>query len=167
MGTRREMFVIVIRWTYQLFFVSGDFFSFLIIFTNSGYRKSAEKENNHDFWYSEIEWLTDFCCDTRIFGKQTTTFKFLRVGTLKYRINFENTFNKLLAGENILDSLTVVRYMIFNLSLLTLAWCWRIRFLYSLDGKYIVFVSMHKSELKNFWIFFSDFWAERKRDYGA
>jgi hypothetical protein len=124
MGTRREMFVIVIRWTYQLFFfVSGDFLSFLIIFTNSGYRKSAEKENNHDFWYSEIEWLTDFLWHT-YFWKANYDIQILRVRTLKYRINFKNTFNKLLAGENILDSLTVVRYMIFNLSLLTLAWRW-------------------------------------------
>lgn len=53
---------------------------------------------------------TDFlCCDTRFFGcfflgKQTTTFKFFESWNTKISNN-KNTFNKLLAGENILDSL--------------------------------------------------------------
>lgn len=105
MGTRRKMFVIVIRWpTNYVWGFLFDFYSFLIIFTNSSYRKSAEKENNHDFWYSEI---TDrlLCWHTYFFvGKQTTTFKFFESWNTKISNN-KNTFNKLLAGENILDSL--------------------------------------------------------------
>lgn len=107
MGTRRKMFVIVIRWpTNYVWGFLFDFYSFLIIFTNSSYRKSAEKEI---IMISDtVKSLTDFFyVDTHRFffvGKQTKTFKFFESWNTKISNN-KNTFNKLLAGENILDSL--------------------------------------------------------------
>jgi hypothetical protein len=89
MGTRRKMFVIVIRWpTNYVWGFLFDFYSFLIIFTNSSYRKSAEKEIIRIS--DTVKSLTDFFyVDTHRFFLLESKLRhsnFLRVGTLKYRI---------------------------------------------------------------------------------